>query len=265
MIDVNKIGTDLWWLPKAQKQQTAQPPMAGAGMPSMYGEYASDPNYQKMMQQYYGGGGVPTQPTQPQQPGMELFDFQYPEQWQWASDLMRKMAETGMPTSYSDWYQQAKPVALWDIEEAIKGSAEKAGLRGERWSTAMARSAADIAAQRMGALGTDWLGRELGAGEAARQRQLQAAGGLAGLGGQYAQLPMDVSQQMFNQGNIMQQMRMQEFLRTLPENSPWLQYLMQSVGGQQTPQGYPMYQQGWGSGMMDIGTMMMLMQMLGKG
>jgi hypothetical protein len=97
-----------------------------------------------------------------------------PWQWGYGSDVAAQMAETGMPASQAEWYQQAKGVAETDILDAIKQAAEQAGLKGTRWGRPLGRTAQDIAGRTMGRVGLEWTGRELAAQEAARQRQMQA-------------------------------------------------------------------------------------------
>ena len=86
-----------------------------------------------------------------------------------------------------------------------------------------------------------------GLGESARDRALQSAGGLSGLGAQYLQAPQDWAQQMWGMGTEQQATMQsaldtayQDFMRMTPEYSPWLQQLMGYVGldSQVTPQQY---------------------------
>ena len=96
---------------------------------------------------------------------------------------------------------------------------------------------------------------------------LGAAGGLGGLGGRYAQLPLTVSESMMRQGFTQQQMQQQEldrqreeFLRTQPEYSPFLQY---QYGGAQMPSGPATYGPSTGGQLLDIGGQLGLAQMMG--
>ena len=218
-----------------------------------------------------------------------------PSAWGTVENIGTQMAQTGMPTPQTEWYQRAKGVAETDITDAIKQAAEQAGLRGARWSTPLGRTAQDIAGRTMANVGLEWTGRELEAQEQARARQLsalsqlyglgtgqvglgenalnralQAAGGLGTLGQRYAQLPMDVAQQAFNQGLAMMQARQaqlspiyQEFLRRTPEASPWLQY-----GFQATQMPFQMTQQqyqpsGLTSGLGILGSLIPFLGLLG--
>lgn len=211
---------------------------------------------------------------------------QMPDIWGQLGGLATQMATTGAPTSQDPWYQQAKQVAGRDIESSIGQAAEQAGLTGMRWSTPLARQAQEIAARRMGEVGLEWTGRELGALEAARARQLQAmplmqqvGAGQVGLSeaarqrqfgalplqlqyGQAAgQYPMDVAQRAMQMGGTLQQQQMmamaplyQEFLRQTPEQSPWLQMAM---GATQMPftQQAQQYQPSFISQLLGIGSM----------
>jgi len=175
--------------------------------------------------------------------------LQYPQQWGTASQALTPMAQTGMPTYQSPWYQQARGVAETDIRNAIAQAAETAGMKGLRWSSPLAEQAQRIAGERMGQVGLEWTGRELDALEQARQRQLQATGQLAGLGQQYFQAPMQYAQAagQYGQGMMGARQQMlqpfyQEFMRRAPESSPWLQAAMQ-WSGYQWPGAQPqMYQ-----------------------
>ena len=101
-----------------------------------------------------------------------------------------------------------------------------------------------------------------------RMAMLGAAGGLGQLGGQYAQLPLNVSQTMMGLGGAQQQMQQQEldrqreeWLRQQPEYSPYLQYQQQAT---QVPYGPQTYQPGFASNMMDIGGMAGMYSMMGR-
>ena len=233
-------------------------------------------------------------------------DFQYPWQWGMAGDVLgsfaqgmptgvpniwnqgagiaSQMGQTGMPTDTSPAYQASKKVVEQDTIDAIKQAAEQAGLSGLRWSTPMGRTAQDIAGRNMAQLGASWTQQEMGAQEAARQRQLegsnqmfqygagsagleesaknrsmQAVSGLQGLGGQYLQAPQDWAQQMYGMGSGMQGQGQQaldkyyqDFMRLLPENSPWLQMAQQYANPGMGMGGAQQYQQGAGGGILDM-------------
>ena len=248
------------------------------------------------------GGAMPTMPTMPQgnMPGgtggidtSQLGAFNnYPPEWdtagntynyfatggatdvpwQWdeASRGAYDMLGTGNPTSASPWYQQAKQQTQYDIEDAIKQANEQAGLGGQRWSSVLGRTAQDISSRRMAELGSQYAQMEMGAEEAARNRQLQSMGMLQGLGGDYAGLtesaknramgaaqglqglgqqyfnaPMDLASQSFQMGSGLQNAQQQmidkyfgEFMRNAGENNPYLNMIYQMATGQGVPQQY---------------------------
>lgn len=198
-----------------------------------------------------------------------------PDSWLQGQGVASAMAQTGMPTSYAPWYQQAKGVAQTDIMDSINQAAESAGLNGLRWSSPMGRTAQDIAGRRMAELGANWTDKEMGAQEAARQRQMEAtnqllgfgqattglaesakdralagAGGLGQMGGMRTGYESDLAKQLMSQGTAYQQLQqgqldkmLQEIMRGMPENSPWLQYVNSTLGasqpgGQYVPQSY---------------------------
>jgi hypothetical protein len=233
-----------------------------------------------------------------------------PEQWGAMQPYAQEMMQTGRPVDVGGWWKAQQPLAERYIKEQSEQAMEQAGLMGLRYSTPAQRMIGDITGRTTEALWGDLAGRELGAQEQARQRQLagqqqmyglgagvaglgeqararqmgafpymyqgmqlptqlaeankaralQAAGGLMGVGGQYAQLPLQVSAQAMNMGQAMQQQRQQafqplyqEFLRRLPEMSPWLTLGMQGTAMpfQSVPQ---MYQPSFLSQLMNVGT-----------
>ena len=160
--------------------------------------------------------------------------YQFPAELENASQLMTGMAETGRPTTYGDWYQNMKGVVETDIMDAIKEASEQAGLTGTRWSTPLGRTAQDIAGRRMSELGTQWAGMEAGAQENAMNRALSAMGQLPGIAQMRQEMPMNYATGLYNMGGGMEQSYQdmlaplyQEYMRTLPENSPWMNYAMQ--------------------------------------
>jgi len=232
MIDVNKIRLDEW-----NPQQVTTPSTTTGGTTPTGGTM----------------GYMPPLPATPQT------NIPWPEQWGTATKTLTGMAETGMPTTYAPWYQQARQVATQDISDAIRQAAEQAGLGGMRWSTPLGRTAQDIAGRTMGRVGTEWLGKEIGALEQARQRQLAATGQLAPLGQAVGQYPMDIAQRAMQMGQAMTGQRQaaisplyQEFMRQIPEASPWLQL---ALGATQMPftQAPQMYQPSLYSQMLGAG------------
>ena len=186
--------------------------------------------------------------------------------------MASQMTQTGMPTSYEPMYQRAKGIAERDTTKAIKQAAEQAGLQGLRWSTPLGQTAQRIAGENMANLGLGFAGQEMGALEAARGRQMggmgalqgfgqgtsglteaaknrgmQAAGGLTGLGQQYLDAPQDWAAQMYQMGGGMQGQAQsaldryrQDFMRTSPENNPWVNQGM-SYWGTPSQMGYQQY------------------------
>lgn len=114
-----------------------------------------------------------------------------------------QMAQNGMPTSSSDWYQNAKAQAGTDVMDILKQINEKASASsyGKRYSNATARTGMDQASRRFGEMGTQFAGMEMGAQEAARNRQLQAYGGLGNLASAYGQNQMNAGQGYQSLGN----------------------------------------------------------------
>ena len=226
---------------------------------------------------YQGAGGF-QYPSQWQTASDVMSNFalgaptQIPWQWQQGSDIASQMAQTGMPTSYELAYQKAKGIAETDTLDAIKAAAEQVGLSGMRWSTPMGRTAQDIAGRNMAQLGLGFTQQELGAQEAARNRQLSgisalqgfgqgtagltesakdrglsAAGGLTGLGQQYLNAPQDWAAQTYQMGAGMQDQAQsaldryrEEYMRMSPENNPWITGAM-NYFGMPSQMGYSQY------------------------
>jgi len=101
-----------------------------------------------------------------------------PWQWTYGSNILRGIAKTGLPVSQEEWYKKAMQVSDIAIADQIANAAERAGLTGLRWSTPMGRTAQDIAGRITAETGLEREARELAALEAARQRQLAALGQL---------------------------------------------------------------------------------------
>jgi hypothetical protein len=173
--------------------------------------------------------------------------FQFPIEWDVASEMAGNMARTGLPANWSPWYQQAKQRVNYQVKDAIDQAAEQAGLGGTRWSSALGRTAQDIASRRHADLGTAFTGQQLGALENARARQLQAGGLLQGLGQGYLNAPMNWAQMMYGMGSGQQGMHQgamdrqrQELMRQYPEYNPWLQqaFGFSGMNSQMMPQQY---------------------------
>jgi len=193
-----------------------------------------------------------------------------PQAWltgqKFATDVL---GQGGMPTTYDPWYKQMQGVVGEQVGKAGKDIAEQFGLAGLRQSTGLGQQLGELAGQAQGQLGAQYAGLEVGAQEAARQRQIQAgqqlygygageaglgqfqqqmqlgAGqGLTGLGYQQSQLP--IQQALAAQGISGQQQQQniqafapqfQEFMRNAAENNPWIQQLMGAF--QSVPQNVP--------------------------
>ena len=189
-------------------------------------------------------------------------DFNFPPEWGLAGMTLADMTETGMPVDINAYAKAQLPMLQTQMSDWAKQASEQAGLAGTRWSTPLQRNITEQANRLAQTYGADIAGKWLESQEAARGRQMGGAQGLMGLGSLYSQLPLQVSQQMMDMSGQMQGMGaaeiaplMQEFLRTAPENNPWLQMLL----GATQPGGYSpeMYQQGGGAQWMQ-----MLAQML---
>lgn len=203
-----------------------------------------------------------------------------PGQWDAATmGAYDMLANQGMATDTSNWYQQAKQVSDYDTQEAIKQAMEQAGLSGNRWSSGSQRTAADIGGKYASQLGAQYAQQTMSAQEAARARQQEAANQLYGFGTGYAGLDTDarnrslqatgqlgdigqrktdyargLANDAFQQGTALQGQDQaalgklyQEFLRGTAENNPWLSYAMQMATGQGTQQ---QYTPGTGSGLL---------------
>lgn len=203
-----------------------------------------------------GGGGQP-------------FQFPFPEQWGTASNVLNQFAQTGMPTDVSGMSS-----ALWDVysreaQDLAKQLTEQAGVGGRRFGTPLQRNITEQTMRAGERVHAGALPFQFQAEESARGRQMGTVPGLQSLGRDYLFAPADISGRMFGMGQQMQQARQQElsniyneFLRTTPEASPWLQYAQGAFGGQ-VPYGAQMYQPGMSSQLMDFSSMLAMMQALG--
>jgi len=190
-------------------------------------------------------------------PLMEEGDFNFPPEWGLAGMTLADMTETGMPVDINAYAQSQLPMLQTQMSDWAKQASEQAGLAGTRWSTPLQRNITEQANRLAQTYGADIAGKWLQSQESARGRQMEGAGGLMGLGSLYSQLPLQVSQQMMDMSGQMQGMGaaeiaplLQEFMRTAPENNPWLQMLL----GATSPGGYApdMYQQGGSSQWMQM-------------
>lgn len=268
-----------------QQPIAAQPQVPQGGAMPQGQQQQQGFNYPSQWQQagdiygYFGGGGATA----------------IPQSWQQGQQMAQDIWQQGGMPAGSEQYWKAQQAAIQpDITRQIQQAVEQAGLSGLRYSTPLGQQAARIggeaqagimpefwrtqmglqegAANRMmqvpGMMQQFGMG-EAGLTEAAKGRAMQAASGLQSLGGQYAQLPMDVAQQMMGMGGQMGQARQQafspyysEFMRQRPEANPYLQMGMQfpyAQFGQQPqmyqPSGMSQLLQGAGSLIPGIGGM----------
>ena len=172
--------------------------------------------------------------------------FPYPQQWGTASDVMTRFAQ-GLPTDAGQWWESQQAPFERRIEDQVKQMAEQMGLGGLRYSTPMTGQIADITGRESANLWGGLADRQLGLTEAAKNRGMQAAGGLAGLGQQYLNAPQDWAQQMYGMGAGMTGLGQQgldrsyqDWMRQTPEGNPWFQQGMGYSGmpSQMTPQQY---------------------------
>ncbi len=193
--------------------------------------------------------------------------FPYPEQWQQAGDIYGQLAGgmPGMPDPGAMWggYQQQ----AGDLSREL---AEQAGMGvGSRYGSSLQRNIADVGMRAGERFGGEMERMRMGDIQGQRQAMLGAAGGLSGLGGAQAMLPGQLAGQAMGLGGQYQGMQQQEYdrqrqewLRQQPEYSPYLPYQQQ---GSQVPYGPQTYQPGFASNMMDIGGMMGMYGMMGRG
>lgn len=261
MIDIRDMGRDFesrrekrreerqFAQPTAPQAPTAQAPRVSTGQPAPFSPVTPSIPI----------GGIPTPPpVAPATP--EMGEFPYPEQWQTATDIYGELAG-GMPAFTPEYMETAWAPYQRRGEEAGMQAREQAGLTGMRWGTPLAGQMENIwggAAERFGSE-MERMRMEDIWGQ--RGAMLGAAGGLGQLGGQYAQLPLTVSESMMRQGFTQQQMQQaeldkqrEEWMRQQPEYSPWLQYQYGAATG--IPTGPAQYQPSFGSQMLDVGSQM---------
>ena len=153
---------------------------------------------------------------------IDVTGFQFPEQWQQASDIYSNLGNIMSPM-----WQAMQQQAQYGISDAVKQAVEQAGLGGLRRSTPLGQQVADIGAKGMASIMPQYWQLGLGAQQA-------AAGGLAGLGQQYANLPLNVANTMMGLAGQQQAMNQQAF-------QPQLQQFLW-----QQPQQYLPYATQWG-------------------
>lgn len=200
-----------------------------------------------------------------------------PSAWTTGLESLNQMVGTGQPVSSDAWWGATQDVTNRNIQDAIKNAAEQAGLGGLRWSTPLGYTAQDLSGKYMGEASQQWADREMAAQEAARQRMLEATGQLyqygqgqyqmdkdalarraaaaargtgqmnmaanqlMSLGGQKADLGLDVISKMFGMGTGMQDAQQQAINASY--NNPYMN-MAQGYLSSATPQ---TYQPSWGS------------------
>jgi hypothetical protein len=144
---------------------------------------------------------LPVYPESDLTPGQ---GFQYPEQWDWSSDVLRNFAygdatpvpwqwdetsqfgqnmmETGMPVDITGYGEKQLPYLQDLFKRQADQAIESAGLAGLRHSSPLGQQLGDLSRQMVTQYGADIAGKQLSADEAARQRQMQAGGLMQGLG-----------------------------------------------------------------------------------
>jgi len=233
-----------------------------------------------------GAGGSGYTPSGTPGAGIGGFDFSYPGPWNTAESVLTDFAQGmptdvppewedmiarlneiytsgGMPVSQEPAYTAAKEAAQYDVKQAIDQAMEGYGLQGLRQSTPAIAGAQRIAGEMAAKLGAGFASDELGALEAAKQRQMatlpygyQAGAGIAGLeesakdralaatgqlyplGTGMWQMPSTLAQQayqmgsgIYGQGQQGLSNMMSEWLRTQAYNNPYLQYALGLGGG----------------------------------
>lgn len=266
MIDVSNIGQD--FMPRRRPEEGLSPsmPTAPPGAQVGTGQQPFTPVVGGMPPAPQPQVGIDPFAPVAQEPVPEAGAFPYPEQWQQASDIYGQLAG-GMPA-------MPDPAAMWapyqqQAEDLSRELAEQAGMGfGGRYGSALQRNIADVGMRAGERFGGEMERMRMGDVAGQRQAMLGAAGGLGGLGGQYAQLPGQLSQQAMNLGGQYQGMQQQEYdrqreewIRQQPEYSPYLPYMAQ--GGMNLPYGLQTFQPGFGSNMMDLGSMLSMYSMMG--
>lgn len=127
---------------------------------------------------------------------MSSLNFQYPQQWQTASDVLSMFAQgmptqipgmwnqmgqgleqmwgqQGMPTDMSKWWQSQQQAIQPDITRRIQEATEQAGLGGLRYSTPLGQQIGRIAGEETARIMPEYWRMGMGAQEAARGRMMQ--------------------------------------------------------------------------------------------
>lgn len=198
----------------------------------------------------YGGQSATAPPIGGTQMPVDA-TFNYPGQWGQAQNIFNRYG-TGQGVDTTPLWGAMKKKTETEREDAIKQVAEQMGMGGNRWSSVALRSGQDVSGRLAQDAALDWAKQAIQAQENARLLAMSAGQNLAGLGQQYAQLPLQVGQTMAGMGSQMAN----EWQRTQPEYSPWMQYGMGMA--QQQPGYYPqMYQPSFSSNMLGLGASML--------
>jgi len=201
---------------------------------------------------------------------MQNTGFNFPQQWGWASDILKMFAEgmpTGIPdiwnqlggylgdvwgkggmaTDTSDWWKSRQAQIEPDITKRIQQATEQAGLHGLRYSTPLGQQAARIGSEEATRAGTEYARMGMGAQESALGRMmqtlpmmLQLGGGMAGLGESAKDRALQATGQLGQLGQM---------YANLPMN---VANLMAGIGGQQQQAnmaGFSPYLQQWQYGL----------------
>lgn len=159
--------------------------------------------------------------------------FQFPWQWQQASDIYSNLGNIMGPM-----WQSMQQKAQTDITRGGREAVEQFGLGGLRQSTPLGQQLGQIGSEAMAGIMPQYWQLGLGAQQA-------AAGGLAGLGQQYANLPQQVAMNQMQMAQMQQNMQQQAFQPQLQQfqwgrPETYLPQAMQFAQGQyqQQPQMY---------------------------
>ena len=238
------MGWDLQQQPGPDWSQYFPDRQVGGGGGAGGGAGGGSFDWSQFFNQPQGGqeGQGWTEGGEMQEPGA----FPYPEQWGTASDVFTRFAE-GLPTDTGSWWEAQQAPFERRISDQVKQMAEQMGLGGLRYSTPMTHQIADITGRESANMWSQLADRQLSLTEAAKNRGMQAAGGLTGLGQQYLNAPQDWAQRMYGMGQGMTGMGQQgldrayqDWGRMTPEQNPWFGQAMGFAGmqNQMTPQQY---------------------------
>jgi len=213
----NYVWQDGKYVPKELANQGGQGGQGGQGA------------WQNWLKQFLSGG----QPsTGPEQIG-PTYDWKGPMDY--ATNVMGGIAQEGSPVDYSGWWGANLPAMQRTIEDQSKQAAEQFGLGGMRYSTPLQRNITDITGRETGNAWSDFYKMSLGGREAAKQRQLQAAGGLSGISQAGYGIQSDIASKLMGGGQSAMNTNQQQLMNLLGifnQNNMTLPMWMQSgLGG----------------------------------